>query len=93
MVSIILKGHLRYHDTWKWQNSRGNDMPGVDKGCVTHWAACDCREQRFEAMEGALRLLLQAQGEIHPGWNNEYLLAEWVRETACAALAPPQEVF
>lgn len=62
-------------------------MPGVDKGCTTHHHACDCREARFAKMEEALRLLLQAQGEIHPVWNNEYLEATWVRRVAEDALA------
>lgn len=29
-------------------------MPGVDRDCVTHHHACDCREARFRAMEEAL---------------------------------------
>jgi hypothetical protein len=27
-----------------------------------------------------LYLILQAQGELHPGWNSEYLDAYWVRQ-------------
>jgi len=33
-----------------------------------------------------LHLLLEAQGEIHPGWNAEYLDAMWVRKIAEEAL-------
>lgn len=53
---------------------------------VTHWRGCDCREARFEAMEEALQDLLRIQGEIHPGWNDEYIRAAWVREIAEDAL-------
>lgn len=31
--------------------------------------------------------LLQAQGEIHPGWNDEFLEARWVRSIAREAMA------
>lgn len=57
------------------------------KECVTHHSACHCREAKFAKMEAGLRLLLQAQGEIHPGWNDEYLWASWVRNVAEKALA------
>jgi hypothetical protein len=35
--------------------------------------------------------LLEAQGEIHPGWNDEYLEARWVREVVTQALWPQAE--
>ena len=30
-------------------------MPNVERECVTHHYACDCREERFKCMEAALR--------------------------------------
>lgn len=54
--------------------------------CVTHHHACDCREARFAQMEEGLRALLQIQGNIIPGWNDEFIRASWVREIAEKAL-------
>jgi hypothetical protein len=56
--------------------------------CTTHHLACDCREARAVAMEAALRELLQIQGDIIPGWNDEFIRARWVREIAEKALGP-----
>jgi hypothetical protein len=61
---------------------------------ITHHGGCDCFTARFEAMEQALRELLQIQGDIIPGWNDEFIRARWVREIVAKAgivenMSPP----
>jgi hypothetical protein len=40
----------------------------------------------IERLRKGFSLLLQMQGEIHPGWNDEYIPARWVYELAEKAL-------
>jgi hypothetical protein len=35
-----------------------------------------------ESIRSALHAFEETQGEIHPGWNNEYFEADWVRQVA-----------
>ena len=44
---------------------------------------------RLEAMEAALRELLAIQGNIIPGWNDEFIRRSWVAEIAEKALKEP----
>jgi hypothetical protein len=37
--------------------------PNVDKECVTHHYACDCREERFRVIEKALELASRWDGK------------------------------
>lgn len=46
----------------------------------------------LEQAKQTIHLLLEAQGEIHPGWNDEYILATWVRSIATEALQFLEEV-
>jgi hypothetical protein len=42
----------------------------------------------IERLHELFCLLLQIQGEIHPGWNDEYIPAKWVFDISLKALFP-----
>jgi hypothetical protein len=52
-------------------------MPGVDKDCVTHHYACECREQYFMDLEAALMQLVSEVEEAD----------HWLRHTEAWDLA------
>lgn len=53
-------------------------MPNVDRECVTHHSACDCREDKFRRMEEVLEGLemwATAKIHIHDEWDKGYSTA------------------
>jgi hypothetical protein len=67
------------------------ERQGPMRQCSTHWMACDCREARAARMEAALREILAIQGQIMPGWNDEFIRASWIRKIAEKALRAGHE--
>jgi hypothetical protein len=47
-------------------------MPNVDRECITHHYACDCREEKFRKLESENNRMKELLCEVLPFMSNIY---------------------